>query len=289
MIECPSHSARAALVVAHPGHELRVYGWLEATRPRVFVLTDGSGRSTRSRIASTDDVLAGAGATRGDIYARLTDTDFYTAILDHEFDLFKRLADELADELIREKILCVAGDAVEGYNPAHDVCRLIINAAVEMASRALGERVANFEFTLVGRPDECREDERASALWLQLDDAAFARKLTAARNYPELAAEVEAALSGAASVGLRAHPDLAASSGLNRVAVADTSASGETFRVECLRPAREFGQEFGVVPFYEQYGERQVAAGYYTRVLRYHEHMLPLAEALRSHIEKGDR
>ncbi|HEX8130260.1 MAG TPA: hypothetical protein VF527_14245 [Pyrinomonadaceae bacterium] len=289
MTDNPSHCARAALIVAHPGHELRVYGWLEATRPRVFVLTDGSGRSTRSRIASTDNVLAATGASRGRIYARLTDTDLYTAILDHEFDLFTRLADELADALIRENITCVAGDAVEGYNPAHDVCRLIVNAAVALASRTLNERIANFEFTLVGRPDECREDERASALWLHLDDAAFTRKLTAAQNYPELAAEVEAALSGAASVGLRAHPDLAASSGFNKGAVADSSASGETFRVECLRPAREFGQGFEVTPFYEQYGERQVAAGYYTRVLRYREHMLPLAEALRSHIERGDR
>jgi hypothetical protein len=289
MTENPSYCARAALVVAHPGHELRVYGWLESTRPRVFVLTDGSGRSTRSRIASTDNVLAGAGASPGRIYARLTDTDLYTAILDREFDLFTRLAEELAGALVREKITCVAGDAVEGYNPAHDVCRLIVNAAVALASRTLDARIANYEFTLVGRPDECREDERAAAQWLHLDDAAFARKLTAARNYPELAAEVEAALSGAASVGLRAHPDLAASSGINIGTVADGSASGETFRVECLRPAREFGRESETPPFYEQYGERQVAAGYYTRVLRYREHMLPLAEALQSHIEKGER
>jgi hypothetical protein len=122
-----------------------------------------------------------------------------------------------------------------------------------------------------------------------LEDAAFARKLAAARNYPELAAEVEAALSGAASVGLRAHPDLAARSGFNTGAVVDASASGETFRIECLRPAREFERALEAQPFYEQYGERQVAAGYYTRVLRHREHMLPLAEALRSHIEKGGR
>jgi hypothetical protein len=126
-------------------------------------------------------------------------------------------------------------------------------------------------------------------MWLNLEDAAFARKLTAARNYPELAAEVEAALSGAASVGLRAHPDLAARSGFKTGTVAEGSTSGETFRVECLRPAREFEQALDVPPFYEQYGERQVAAGHYTRVLRLREHMLPLAEALRSHIEKGDR
>ena len=34
---------RAALVVAHPGHELRVHGWLEVARPVVCVSTDGSG------------------------------------------------------------------------------------------------------------------------------------------------------------------------------------------------------------------------------------------------------
>ncbi|HEX8474620.1 MAG TPA: hypothetical protein VF666_11345 [Pyrinomonadaceae bacterium] len=289
MAENTPHHTRAALVVAHPGHELRVYGWLEATRPRVFVLTDGSGRSTRSRIASTNRVLTGVGAAHGDIYARLTDADLYTAILDHEFNLFTHLTDELADALVREKISCVVGDAVEGYNPAHDACRLIVNAAVVLAGRALSERITNLDFTLVGRPDECPEPSRASALWLHLDDETFARKLTAARNYPELVAEVDAALSGAGSVGLRVHPDLAARSGINKAASADGGASGETFRVECLRPARAFEPSFDVPPFYEQYGERQVAAGHYARVLRYRAHMLPLAEALRSHVEKRNR
>src|SRR5207253_5484219 len=32
---------RAALVIAHPGHELRVYHWLRLARPSVFILTDG--------------------------------------------------------------------------------------------------------------------------------------------------------------------------------------------------------------------------------------------------------
>jgi hypothetical protein len=34
---------RAALVIAHPGHELRALHWLRLSRPCVFVLTDGSG------------------------------------------------------------------------------------------------------------------------------------------------------------------------------------------------------------------------------------------------------
>jgi hypothetical protein len=286
----PDHTPRnerAALVVAHPGHELRVYGWLAATRPRVFVLTDGSGRTQRSRSASTDEVLSAVGAARGCIYARLTDAALYTAILDHDFDLFTDLADELAAALVCERTQFVAGDAAEGYNPAHDACRLIIDAAVALVSRETGARIDNFEFTLVGRPNACAAQSHAAARWLRLDDKTFARKLMAARNYPELAAEVEAALSGAGSTGLRAHPDLAAQSGLS-----SDGTSGETFRVECLRPVAVDAQArrgFEEPPFYEHYGERQVAAGHYSRVLRYREHMLPLAEALRSHVERRNR
>ncbi|HYO62560.1 MAG TPA: hypothetical protein VER08_02775 [Pyrinomonadaceae bacterium] len=278
---------RAALVVAHPGHELRVYGWLEQARPRVFVLTDGSGRSQQSRAASTDNVLGATGATRGAVYARLTDASLYAAILDRDFPVFTRLADELADAFVRDETRVVAGDAAEGYNPAHDACRLLLDAAVALARGASGARVDNFEFTLVGRPDECADESRAAALWLRLDDETFARKLLAARNYPELAAEVEAALAGAGSSGLRAHPDLAARSGLTNV-----GANGDSFRVECLRPASSGardGRAFEVPPFYERYGERQVEAGHYSRVLRYREHMLPLAEALRSHVERRIR
>ena len=52
---------RAALVIAHPGHELCVYGWLETVRPRVFILTDGSGRSGQSRLKSTEEILSVVG------------------------------------------------------------------------------------------------------------------------------------------------------------------------------------------------------------------------------------
>ncbi len=284
MSEVTPRYERAALVVAHPGHELRVYGWLEAARPRVFVLTDGSGHLQQSRAPSTEALCSVAGASRGPIFARFTDTALYAGILDHDFELFTGLADELADALVRDETQVVAGDAAEGYNPAHDACRLLIDAAVALAHKMSDDRIDNYEFTLVGPPDECDEELRAAAHWLHLDDATFARKLAAAHNYDGLAAEVEAALSGAGSEGLRANRDIAARTGLTNLA-----ASGEMFRVECLRPARSGAQRFNEPPFYEHYGERQVAAGHYSRVLRYREHMLPLAEALHSHVERRKR
>ncbi len=82
---------RAALVVAHPGHELRVHHWMERARPVVFVLTDGSGSAHSSRLASTTAVLEQAGARPGSIYGRLSDRDLYRALLDHGSQPFREL------------------------------------------------------------------------------------------------------------------------------------------------------------------------------------------------------
>jgi len=254
--------SRAALVVAHPGHELRVHGWLELARPTVFVLTDGSRRSGRSRLGSTTHVLARVGAEPGSIYGVLTDLALYAAILNHNFDLFIGLAEELAEALVREPVEYVVGDAAEGYSPAHDVCRLIIGAAVEMANRVADQHIANFDFLLAGRPDTCPKELRPQAIQLELDDNAVTRKLGAARGFPEMAAEVDDALR---------------------------EMGAEAFRVECLRLVDNRAGYGGLTeepPFYERYGEKQVATGYYERVIRYREHVVPLAEALCCHIER---
>ena len=257
-----SQQQRAILVIAHPGHELRVHGWLEATSPAVWILTDGSGHTGRSRIDSTTRVLQATGAVPGPMYGFMTDGDLYNTVLGFDYRPFINLVDKLAAAILHASIDCIAGDAEEGYNPGHDTCRLIINAAVKLVKRKSKQPIRNYDFTLVGPPDQCPEDLRDHSHWLHLDDKAFARKLSAARNYPELQGEVETALNGA-----------------NR------------FRVECLRPVnsdelatRSLDDE---PPYYELYGEKQVKAGYYKQVLRYREHILPLARALDLYVERN--
>jgi hypothetical protein len=248
---------RTALFIAHPGHELRVHRWLELSRPLVFVLTDGSGRAGRSRLAATSELLARCGARPGSIYGRMTDGELYRALLDGRHGLFASLAEELAEELHREDVEVVAGDAIEGFNPGHDVSRLLLNAAV--ASLCAGRRsIDNRDFPLDAAPDDLTGEARASAIRIRLDPAALARKLAAARSYPGLEDEVARALA--------LH-------------------GPEAFATEWLRQVR-YGLEIdGVVPdppFYELHGERRVAAGTYQEVLRYRTHVAPLAECLRS-------
>ena len=252
--------ARAALVIGHPGHELMVHRWLEETQPLVFVFTDGSGRSNQSRLPSTTNIIKQAGARSGSIYGRLTDAESYSAILNHEFDLFTRLARELGEALVTERIDYVVGDAFEGYNPMHDVARLIINAAVTLVSRVTKHTVGNLEFSLLTPPLLSHEPSHADGICRVLDDAAFAKKMAAARRYIELAGEVEAAVERTSVAGLR---------------------------IECLRPVGSAStrEAFNEPPFYERYGEKQVSAGHYQKVLRYREHVLPLAEALSRYAE----
>jgi hypothetical protein len=129
---CPRKSA---LVIAHPGHELRVYHWAEIAHPYVFILTDGSGRCKESRLPYTTRLLAQTDACSGRIYGRLTDSEAYHLILHRDFGPFFLLIEEMVDSFIEIEVEDVVGDAVEGYNPAHDVCRLRVSAAVEILRR----------------------------------------------------------------------------------------------------------------------------------------------------------
>ena len=251
-------AARPVLVVGHPGHELRVYGWMMTTRPVVHVVTDGSGSDRQPRIASTTTLLDNVGATRGSIYGRMSDREMYSAILDGNHARFIALAEELSATLISGNVSLVAGDAVEGFNPSHDVCRYVINAAVRIAAAA-GHTMACYAFPLDGAPDAGGDGLRRGALRVDLTDEMLTRKLEAAHAYAELRGEVEGALQ--------------------RVGTAP-------FRTEWLFPvdlADPYGRNPNETPYYEIYGAQRVEAGAYAHLVTFREHVRPLADALWCH------
>jgi hypothetical protein len=253
----PLDLGTAALVVAHPGHELRVYGWLQAARPTVFILTDGSGKSGKSRLPSTLRVLEETGSRPGAICGRLTDGGLYRALLRLDFKVFVDLAAELAEQLVDEALESVLADSAEGYNPAHDVCRLIVNSAIELANHRRKRPISNFDFPVTKAPDDCAESLRSRSVWLHLDDETFLRKIAAARRYVDLRADIDDAL--------------------NELGV-------DAFRTECLRPFTVEMVSRAETPLYEKYGEQRVGDGHYTRVIRYREHVYPLELALADYV-----
>jgi hypothetical protein len=250
----------AALIVAHPGHELRVWGWMSAARPTVHVLTDGSGRSGQSRLADSVHTFEETGCRPGSVLGRFTDAGIYQLILAGRFAVFRDLAEELAERLHEGGIRCVVGDSCEGYNPSHDACRFLIDGAVEILRACVGP-IASYDFRLTGHPaaEPGSGDDRVE---VRLGAEAFERKVAAARRCPDLAVELSEAV---------------------RLFGADA------FRFEVLRPCADHGPSDGLAdetPFYEEHGERKVASGKYGQAIRRREHMLPLAADLWRHARR---
>jgi hypothetical protein len=240
---------KMAVVVAHPGHELVVHRWMEIHRPLYFCLTEGSGGAGSARIQSTDRLLQRIGAAPGGIHGRFSDKEAYRLLLDGRAEVFVALAHELAEELDGAGVTCVAGDAMEGFNPVHDVCRALIDASVALIAARRGRVVRNYEFSL-------HDGAGTDAVVIELDAEAFDRKIAAAREYPEMRDEVEAALArgGAAA-----------------------------YATERLGPSsrRAKMSEFAVTPPpYEAYGEMRVGEGRYREVIRYRQHVLPVLSAI---------
>lgn len=245
---------KTALLIAHPGHEIRIHHWLETVRPVVCVLTDGSGGGASSRIDSTRRVLERCGAGVGGVFARFTDKNLYEIILERRPKDLISVAEDLVKEWEALNIGSVAADMLEGFSPSHDVCRCLAGAAIEKLRRRTGRKVVNLDFPLEGLPDGSSPLKGSDVL--DLDAAAFQRKRQAAMEYAELSTEVDRAIA----------------------------AHGEApFRREVLRPAP---QPAGLYwdrkdrPFYETYGAKMVAAGRYRQVITFENHMKPVASAL---------
>lgn len=272
---------RCAVLVAHPGHELVIHGFMEQAKPVVAILTDGSGKSGVSRVASTDRVLEGLGASQAGFYGRYTDRDCYAAMLRHDMRFFTEIADELALLLADEAIDTVVGDASEGWNPVHDVWRSAIDAAVAVTSIRTGRTIANYEFLLFSSHVAAERSEEAVVV--ALDEDAYGRKIASGALYTELHDEVKAAMSGT-TAHLVPSPELSAMldqrlRGLN----------AESYRTELLRPAPPEGRrDFGGPRVYELYAQMLVAQGRYREAIRYEEHVLPIEAALREHILRAD-
>jgi hypothetical protein len=242
----------ALLFVGHPGHELRVHRWLEVMQPEVHVLTDGSGGAGRSRIPSTLRLLAATGARPGSVMGRFTDREAYEVVLERRVSALVPLVHELALAIAGSGAGVVAGDAIEGFNPIHDLCRILLERAVSLAAAWTGRPAWNLEFAL----DGAHGPPVPSGWHAELDQDALRRKLAAAASYTELHGEIEQVRQ---RLGRRA------------------------FTVECLRPPTldaPLARRVPDPPYYETYGEQRVAEGHYDRVLRLREHFLPLAEEL---------
>lgn len=248
---------RMALVIAHPGHECRVFRWTEAVRPQVAILTDGSGRSGSARLGRSATLLRDLGASPSSLFGACSDTRLYQAVLQRDFGFFRGLALALSAALVEDRVEAVLGDSAEGEIMAHDLFREVRATAVVLAQADLGYALRHFEFPLESHPLAVPPGLEAEARSLRLDAEAFRRKLATLRDYEQLAPFVEAAFAryGKGAFALE--------------------------RIFPYCPASLMPSDAAAPLGYEEYGRRQQALGNYQVVITRRDHLEPIARDLR--------
>jgi len=239
---------RAALIVAHPGHELLLHHWLERAHPIVCALTDGSGGRAHDRSHRSKTIIQRAGAQVGPVFGVRTDRTWYNAILAGDRRPFDSVAARIANVCRANHVTQIVADPVELFNPMHDLCSCLAqNVAMQLQSSGAVELLTY----PIERPDLMRA--RAAHTYA-LDDAALQRKLSAAADYYEMTSEVERKR--------RAIENLA----VERLFSVDIHA------VWPRRPREE--------PYYEGIGRSRIDRGTYTELITYGKHVRPLAVML---------
>jgi len=243
--------ARPLLILAHPGHELLLHQWLVERRPVVCVLTDGSGGAGQSRIHLTRRTLDACGARPGSIFGDAPDEVFYDAVLAGDVDYFLRLVGRIEADVIKHGADLVVSDAVEHFNPIHDLCSVVASLAALAASRRCCRPVSRCVFPIEMRPEGAGRALTARQL---------ERKCEAIRRYDALSSEAERFLIEKDALLAREHLDPSPAE---------------------LLPAPP-GQ-----PFYEAFGRKRVRQGRYVALIRYEAHVKPLVAALDRAVGRG--
>lgn len=235
---------RTILILAHPGHELRIFHWMERVRPTVFVLTDGSGGNQASRTAYSKTTVLAAGAEPGPVFGQTPDKVWYEAILAGDAAPFLKVADAAFETAAGASDVTVVADAVDGYNPVHDLAAAI-GAAVAARLETSGAKVTHLVSAAV--PGVAG----SKALDVLLDAEARARKMAAVRAYAPLAEEARRIIEEAPA----------------------------SFGCEALM-RQDFDWPQGFEPAWEKFANERVATGRYANPISYRGHILPIARAI---------
>jgi hypothetical protein len=114
------------MVFSHPNHELAVLGTIFRLRPHIIYLTDGGGEV---RVGQTKEALQGYQPASVH-YLNHSEQSLYDALLEGNSEFYCALAAEVGAVIANldgETVYC---DAVEFYNPVHDIALPVVRASL---------------------------------------------------------------------------------------------------------------------------------------------------------------
>jgi hypothetical protein len=253
-------AGRRTFVFSHPNHELAVFGLAQRLRPSFIFLTDGGGSN---RVAETKRGLERIGMADRALFLDYPEAAFYAALLDADLRFFDDVVARAGAALLTldpDEVLC---DAIELYNPVHDLTLPLVRAALG------GRRAHVYEIPLIYQKPHVDEDdeeyevqrlppaERDRRMGLRLTPNEVDMKLLARdRIYTELKSQLGGVLDMLPNETL-AEEEIAPA----RAAIPESMAGDRVLR-------------------YEWRGKLLQARGLVDQTITWADHYLPVARAL---------
>jgi hypothetical protein len=250
----------AVFVFSHPNHELAVYGLVQRLNPWMMFLTDGGGAD---RVEQTREGLSRIGRLERAVFLNHPEKQFYDRLLSRDVDYFQGVAAQVHDLLRETQPACVCSDAIEFYNPVHDLAVPITRAAL---AGLTGWK--HYEMPLVHQSPAPDEPEKCVVQRLPetLGQAAHVSVLTP----PELEAKKVARDE--------VYTILAEQFGTALTDLSDEHLRHEVLGESPSRGMREPGDDF--VLRYEWRAKKLLSEGSIEEIITLNDHFRPVAEGL---------
>lgn len=305
----PLPKGNYALCIAHPGHELRLHGFLEQAKPFVFILTDGSHRAEKDLMMDSIRCIDRAtkfGMKKNMAYSasdkskkifkfsdhsadegqeHLKDALIYAEIVNQWTGVFEAFTRSMINNLVKYKIDYLVADASEGHNVCHEMMRIMADVAIEVVKKKTGHEILNYDFAI----EKPYNENITDAIHIELDPAAVDRKLDAIVNFPLAPMDLRPNISLDYSLIVELEKMKEGKAALKEM-IRDVNPG--FLQNEYLRPYT--ASEPSGKPIYEIEGEKAVAAEKYVDVITYKDHLKPLKEKILklilepTHVKIGD-
>lgn len=251
-------SGNWALSIAHPGHELRLHGFLELARPFTFILTDNA--EAKGQDLMWDSIKAIARATQQglkihpaalksplyrkalkvslkkgkDVKEHIKDGEIQYEVANHRIDFFRYYLDYMVENLLKFDITHLLCDASEDYHLTHEVVRMVAELAVTRIKNTHGIDIELYEYALHRPYNHSLTEE---CVHLQLDEGMLERKLEAIATYPLGIQDLKPNINADQGVidQLRKHKD-----GKEQIKSLLKDVNTDFFQNEYLRPVQPF-------------------------------------------------
>lgn len=248
---------KTLLFVGHPGHELLAYNFMSVYKPDIIFLTNGSGRNNQPRITQSINLIKSLGLKAYFPFESYSDRQIYDLILSNSIDSFLSTKLALKEFILEQKYQVILGDALEGFNPSHDLCRYLINSIVIDLENKI--EIKNYEFF----QDDVRKNQtsvkKPEDIILELNEDELQKKMDACINYPEIKSEVDKFVA---------------------------QYGKSFFTLEFFRKVEEPKKIIGwdtEFPYYEEFGRKRIVEGTYKQLISFENHMKKLAHSLFTH------